>query len=107
MLDMPSVIVARSWTSHPETSTRHNETSNVRVIKVQVSVARGVEAAQASTPFFSVEVESTVAQRLADLSAKENIPLKILASRLIAYMLLYHRKEVNDLITRMKHPEAW
>ena len=67
----------------------------------------GVGEAQSPTPLFSVEVESTVAQRLTDLSAKENIPLKILTSRLIAYMLMYHRKEVNALITRMKRPEAW
>jgi len=72
----------------------------------QVSVA-GREVALSSPPRFSVEVESTVAQRLTDLSAKENIPLKILTSRLIAYMLMYHRKEVADLITRMKRSEAW
>lgn len=73
----------------------------------QVSVARGVEVARSSTPLFSVEVESSVAQRLSDLAKKEEIPLKVLASRLIAYMLMYHRKEVAELITRMKHPEAW
>jgi len=67
----------------------------------QVSVA-GVEVAQSSTPLFSIEVESTVAQRLSDLSAKEKIPIKRLASQLLSQMLLFHRHEVNQIITQLR-----
>jgi hypothetical protein len=74
---------------------------------MQTSVTVGVDGLRTSTPTFFIEVEKSISQKLANLADKEKIPIKILTSRLIAYMLLYHRKEVNDLITRMKHPEAW
>jgi hypothetical protein len=74
---------------------------------VQTSVTVGVDALRTSTPPLFIEVEKSISQKLANLADKENLPIKILASRLIAYMLLYHRKEVNELITRMKRPEAW
>jgi len=67
-----------------------------------------VDVLRASTPpLFTIEVEKSISQKLANLADKENIPIKILASRLIAFMLLYHRAEVNALIERMKRPEVW
>ena len=62
---------------------------------------------QGSPPIFYVEVEKSISQRLSDLADKEHIPLKILTSRLIMHMLIYHRKEVSEIITLIRRPEAW
>jgi hypothetical protein len=55
----------------------------------------------------SIEIEESVFNRLSEISTAQKIPLKTLTSRLIMHMLLYHRKEIAELITRIKHPEAW
>jgi hypothetical protein len=57
-------------------------------------------------PAFSVEIERLIYDKLNEICLVERIPLKILASRLLAHMLTYHRIEVSDLIRRIKHPEA-
>jgi hypothetical protein len=54
-----------------------------------------------------IEVEESVFNRLSEISTVQKIPLKTLTSRLIMHMLLYHRKEIAELIERIKHPEAW
>ena len=54
-----------------------------------------------------IEVEQSVFNKLSEISTAQKIPLKTLTSRLIMHMLLYHRKEIAELIERLKHPEAW
>lgn len=58
-------------------------------------------------PTFSIEIERPIYDKLAEICLVERIPLKILASRLLAHMLEYHHIEVSDIIRRIKHPEAW
>lgn len=58
-------------------------------------------------PPFSIEIVRPVYDQLNEICLVEKIPLKILASRLLAHMLTYHRIEVSELIRRIKHPEAW
>jgi hypothetical protein len=76
-------------------------------MKPAVTSAMGVQSTPALPSCAFIEVEETVFDRLSEISTAEKIPLKILTSRLIKHMVLYHRKEIVELITRIKHPEAW
>jgi hypothetical protein len=67
-----------------------------------------VELAQVSTaPFFPIEIKEHICQALKDISTAEKVSLKVLTSRLLMHMLIYHKNEVCELIRQMKCPEAW
>jgi hypothetical protein len=67
----------------------------------QVSVAVAKEA-QAFVPPFSVEVESSVFKRLTELSSKEGVPIKTLASEMLKAFLTLHHRELKQLIEKLK-----
>jgi hypothetical protein len=83
------------------------QTSNVRVSIVNRSQQEMRTGEPIPLSPSSIEVEESVFNRLSEISTTEKIPLKTLTSRLIMHMLLYHRKEIAELIERIKHPEAW
>jgi hypothetical protein len=58
-------------------------------------------------PVFSVEVKQHIFQRLSDLASINGIPIKVLVSRLLMHMVVYHRMEIKEIVERIKCPAAW
>lgn len=60
-----------------------------------------------TSALFSIQIEENIFKRLSDLASINGIPLKLLASRLLMHMVVYHRTEVKELVERIKCPVAW
>ena len=67
----------------------------------------GVELQPPLHAVFSVEVEQHIFQRLSDLAGINGIPIKVLVSRLLLHMFVYHRMEIDEIMERIKCPVAW
>jgi uncharacterized protein YwlG (UPF0340 family) len=61
-----------------------------------------VREAQARTPYFSVEIEEKIFKRLTELSEKEGVSIKILASEMLKTFLTLHHRELKALIEILK-----
>jgi hypothetical protein len=61
-----------------------------------------VENQPHSTPHLQIEVQEHIFKRLSDLANKEQIPLKLLVSELLREMLLFHKREVQKIVEKLK-----
>jgi len=73
----------------------------------QQTPVASVDEAQASHSLFSVEIEENIFKRLSDLASINGIPIKVLVSRLLMHMVVYHRMEIKEIVERIKCPDAW
>jgi hypothetical protein len=51
---------------------------------------------------FSIEVEYHIFKRLSTISIKEEIPIRLLTSELLKHMLLFERREVQQIIAKIR-----
>jgi hypothetical protein len=54
-----------------------------------------------------IEIEQSIYEKLSEICLVEKISLKVLASRLLLHMLVYHKKEVKEIVERIKCPASW
>jgi hypothetical protein len=64
--------------------------------------AVGAEPSTAPPPSSIIEVDSMVYKKLSEISDKEGIPISQLANELLKAMFLFNRKQVNEIITRLR-----
>ena len=85
---------------------RHRcQTSDIRTVtqttSQQTPVAVRGEAIP-PPPLFSIKIEETIFNKLTEISTRENIPLRELASELLKYMLVQHSRELRHVIETIK-----